>query len=138
MAWLKERLSLILVIGVVVAGVLVIVVKSADWMASEGDVDITVPVLSDVAQRGQTLFETNCATCHGVNAAGGQGGPPLIHKIYNPGHHGDVAFLMAVRRGVRQHHWRFGNMPPQRQVSDVQVADIVRFVRELQVANGIR
>ena len=57
---------------------------------------------------------------------------------YRPGHHGDAAFAMAVRNGVRQHHWRFGNMPPQPQVSDRELKAIVRYVREMQIANGIR
>ena len=48
------------------------------------------------------------------------------------------ALAAAARRGVRQHHWRFGDMPPQPQVSDAQLAAIVRFIREAQVANGIR
>lgn len=61
-----------------------------------------------------------------------------MHDIYNPGHHADEAFLRAARNGVQQHHWRFGDMPPQPQVSDEQLVQIVRYVRELQQANGIR
>ncbi|NJO35044.1 MAG: cytochrome c [Rhodospirillales bacterium] len=43
----------------------------------------------------------------------------------------------AVKTGVRQHHWRFGDMPPQPRVTEEQVAAIVGFVREVQTANGI-
>jgi YHS domain-containing protein len=43
----------------------------------------------------------------------------------------------AVRRGVPRHHWPFGDMPAQPQVTDDQLAQIVRYVRELQQANGI-
>jgi hypothetical protein len=40
-------------------------------------------------------------------------------------------------RGARQHHWRFGDMPAQLQVSKEQVATIIQYVREMQRANGI-
>lgn len=69
--------------------------------------------------------------------AGTEQGPPLVHRIYEPGHHADAAFHMAVRAGVRQHHWRFGNMPPQPQVSEAELRTIIRYVREVQRANGI-
>jgi hypothetical protein len=39
--------------------------------------------------------------------------------------------------GVRAHHWRFGDMPPDPAVTPVEVAQITRYVRELQQANGI-
>lgn len=83
------------------------------------------------------LFERNCAECHGENAAGSENGPPLVHKIYEPGHHGDAAFYLAARNGVRAHHWNFGNMPPRPDVTEPQIAAIVAYVRELQQANGI-
>jgi mono/diheme cytochrome c family protein len=101
-------------------------------------VDVRVPVFSARAERGLTAFEAQCALCHGINAAGSESGPPLVHRIYEPGHHADGAFQFAVRYGVRAHHWRFGNMPPQPEVSDGEIADIVTYVRELQHANGVR
>ena len=102
-------------------------------------VEVIVPIdLSPVARQGKVIFDAVCAECHGTNAAGTDQGPPLVHDIYNPGHHADEAFQRAVRNGVPQHHWRFGDMPPQPQVGDEQLAQIVRYVRELQQANGIR
>ena len=87
---------------------------------------------------GEALFRDNCASCHGDNAAGREGiGPPLVHRIYEPGHHGDGAFLLAVRQGVRAHHWPFGNMPPVAGVGDKDVESITAYVRKLQTANGI-
>jgi len=100
-------------------------------------VNVKVPSLSDVAARGKVAFDANCAACHGANASGTDQGPPLMHDIYNPGHHADGAFFVAAKVGVRQHHWPFGNMPPQPQVTEGQVAEIIRYVRELQAANGI-
>ncbi|KQT17277.1 MULTISPECIES: cytochrome c [unclassified Bradyrhizobium] len=100
-------------------------------------VNVNEPELSAIGRSGKVLFEANCAACHGLKAAGTDKGPPLVHEIYNPGHHSDAAFFFAAQRGVRQHHWPYGNMPPQPQVSEQQITSIVQYVRELQVANGI-
>jgi len=100
-------------------------------------VDVKVPELSLLAARGKTVFDANCAACHGPNTAGTDKGPPLVHDIYNPAHHADGAFFLAARRGVRAHHWPYGDMPPQPQVTEEQIAATVRYVRELQQANGI-
>lgn len=99
---------------------------------------IVVPRLSAAAEVGKEAYDGNCARCHGANAAGTSKGPPLIHKYYHPGHHADGAFFAAVARGVPQHHWKFGNMPAQPHVTEQQTRMIVRYVRELQEANGIR
>ncbi len=99
---------------------------------------IIVPPLSGEALAGQGVFEENCAACHGIHGVGTKKGPPLIHDIYNPGHHSDIAFHRAVRNGVQQHHWPYGNMPAQTQVSETDVAKILSYVRRIQAANGIR
>ena len=39
--------------------------------------------------------------------------------------------------GVRAHHWRFEDMPPQPTVLTAAVAEVTRFTRELQQAEGI-
>ncbi len=96
-----------------------------------------VPTLSAQAVEGQVAYDSNCAQCHGKNGAGSDKGPPLVHDTYNPGHHPDGAFFRAARQGVRSHHWRFGNMPPRPGVTDQQLLDIVRYIREMQEANGI-
>lgn len=102
-------------------------------------VEVTVPdTLSDDAMIGMRAFEANCAACHGSNAVGTKGkAPPLVHKIYEPNHHSDMAFLMAVQNGVRAHHWPFGNMPPIEGLTKGDVRYIAQYVRELQRANGI-
>ena len=101
-------------------------------------VNVTVPELTETAKQGQQLFNANCALCHGRNAAGQNGvAPPLVHKFYEPNHHGDISFHRAAKFGVRAHHWRFGNMPPVKGVNDADVDKIVAYVRELQRANGI-
>ncbi|MCC4300278.1 c-type cytochrome [Aurantimonas coralicida] len=105
--------------------------------SDEHIVAVKLPQLSVRAERGQELFAANCAACHGNNAGGSEQGPPLIHRIYEPNHHGDQAFLIAATQGVRAHHWGFGSMPPVAGVSERQVADIVAYIREVQKANGI-
>jgi mono/diheme cytochrome c family protein len=89
------------------------------------------------ADGGAALFESRCAECHGREATGTDRGPPLVHRTYEPGHHGDEAFYRAVREGVRGHHWPFGDMPPVAGVPDEEIARIVAYVRALQKANGI-
>ncbi|MCW5631975.1 MAG: cytochrome c [Rubrivivax sp.] len=137
---LRVSFSELLVAGIVVTGI-----GLAGWQvfgsrAGTGPspaLTIRVPALSTQATAGKNAFDANCAQCHGANGSGTDKGPPLVHDIYNPGHHADESFHRAVRQGVRQHHWPFGDMPAQPQVSKAQIEDIVRYVRELQQANGI-
>ncbi|MEM8752260.1 MAG: cytochrome c [Pseudomonadota bacterium] len=98
---------------------------------------LVVPVLSAAAEAGRAAFNARCSVCHGRDAGGGTSGPPLIHKIYEPSHHGDESFRRAVAYGVRAHHWGFGDMPAQDGVEPEAVENIIAFVRETQRANGI-
>ena len=86
---------------------------------------------------GKALFEEYCSACHGPAADGTEQGPPLAHKIYEPSHHADAAFVLAVRIGVRAHHWRFGDMQPVPAVTEEMVPEIVGYVRWLQREVGI-
>lgn len=88
--------------------------------------------------RGALLYAKNCAGCHGPSASGSGKGPPLVHQIYQPGHHGDAAFYRAVRQGVQSHHWPFGDMAPVPGVTDDQIGEIVAYVRALQLKDGIK
>jgi len=114
---------------------------SATTPVAEGDpiAKVTLPAsLSADAQIGKRGFDANCAQCHGANAAGQTGvAPPLVHKIYEPNHHSDIAFLRATKNGVRAHHWKFGNMAPVKGLTDADVKYITKYVRELQKENGI-
>ncbi len=100
-------------------------------------VSVTRPALSDTALAGESLFNAKCSLCHGSNAAGTNQGPPLVDRVYEPGHHPDVSIRVAVRQGVRQHHWSYGNMLPVPSVSEDDVEKIICYVREMQRANGI-
>jgi len=126
------------IIGMVAVVAVIAVWKLAFTGASDGaHVSVKVPTLSAAAELGERVFAANCAACHGKNAAGSNSGPPLVHKIYEPSHHGDGSFISAVQNGVRQHHWGYGNMPSQPSISPRQAGQIITYVRELQRANGI-
>ena len=115
------------------------------WFATVSDepatslASIAVPEsLSSDARIGKVAFEAKCSVCHGVNAVGQEDiAPPLVHKIYEPSHHGDESFQRAVAIGVRQHHWPYGDMPPIEGLTRGDVKMIIAYVRELQRANGI-
>ena len=104
---------------------------------SGSTVAVVVPELSANARAGEQVFSANCVLCHGPNASGTNLGPPLVHKIYEPGHHQDFSFQSAVRNGVPAHHWPYGNMLPVPAVSDEDIPNIICYIRELQRANGI-
>ena len=115
--------------------------QSATAPEPEGSAIVAVKVpdeLSAKAQLGLTAYTAKCGDCHGPNAEGQKGvAPPLVHKIYEPSHHGDMSFVLAAQNGVRAHHWKFGNMPPVEGLTRSDVMNIVAYVRELQRENGI-
>ena len=86
---------------------------------------------------GELLFDRHCAQCHGAAARGTELGPPLVHSVYRPSHHADIAFYRATEFGVAAHHWRFGNMQPVPSVSRDDVTQIIAYVRWLQQDAGI-
>jgi mono/diheme cytochrome c family protein len=144
--------------GFLIAGVLVLGAGAAIWnslnsgghsmtppnttQTASGDpiVNVQLPTsLSTEAALGEKFFNVKCSVCHGVNAEGINGtAPPLIHKIYEPSHHGDEAFYRATLIGVEAHHWRFGNMPPVQGVTRADIKPIITYIREVQRANGIK
>jgi mono/diheme cytochrome c family protein len=89
-------------------------------------------------QPGEAKFKATCSRCHGEGGVGTNQGPPLVHKIYEPNHHGDAAFQRAAAGGVRAHHWQFGDMPKIEGVTPDDVDQIVQYVRWLQRQAGIR
>ena len=95
------------------------------------------PVPAELAE-GERRYNRNCRLCHGPLGTGAEAGPPLVHKIYEPGHHGDAAFQLAITRGVRAHHWRFGDMPPMPEMDSSEIAGVTAYVRWLQQKAGIR
>ena len=138
MAKWTDHLPKLAVAVFVLGGAAVLVSKITGGNAATEIVDVRVPTnLSAKATRGAKTFADNCASCHGDNGSGSDQGPPLIHNIYNPGHHDDASFYRAVQTGVRQHHWPYGNMPPQKDVNATMASNIITYIREVQLANGI-
>ena len=136
----RQRMVILAVVAWIAFGAvaaLLILSRSATEETPGVTVQVTPAALSEAGEAGEALFEATCMECHGPNAAGTNLGPPLIHDIYNPGHHSDQAFYLAAANGVRAHHWPYGDMPAQTQVSREEVGLIVRYIRELQEANGI-
>ena len=88
--------------------------------------------------QGKRLYEKNCASCHGKDLKGSDKGPPFLHPVYQPSHHGDAAFQAAAQYGSRAHHWKFGDMPPVQGVSPDDVAHITAYVRQQQRLVGIQ
>lgn len=100
-----------------------------------GTAELSVPDAELVAA-GAGLYATSCASCHGVDLRGTERGPSHLSEVYEPNHHADGAFLLAVRRGVAPHHWSFGPMPAIEGLSDADVEAIVAFVRDTQGREG--
>ena len=95
------------------------------------------PVPAELVE-GERRYNRNCRPCHGPFGTGGDTGPPLVHEIYEPGHHSDAAFSLAITRGVRGHHWTFGNMPAMPEMDTTEIAGVTAYVRWLQQKAGIR
>ena len=82
--------------------------------------------------KGQLLYEKYCSSCHGIDLAGSNEGPPLLHAFYKPSHHGDKSFYRAALQGVKQHHWEFGDMQPVPGMTPKKVKSVVAYVRFYQ------
>jgi len=98
---------------------------------------VSEPKLTGKVMLGKMAFVKYCAQCHGDKGQGTDKGPTFLHRVYHPGHHADQAFFLAAKNGARAHHWKFGNMKPVEGINDAQLANVVKYVRALQKANGI-
>ena len=102
---------------------------------------MTLPILAlacgSPKPDGEQLFADNCSRCHGEMADGTDIGPPLVHRLYEPGHHPDFSFQNAVKNGVISHHWDFGDMAPVPGLSEDEVTQIIAYIRGLQREGGI-
>ena len=87
--------------------------------------------------QGETLYQANCASCHGTDLRGTDKGPSHLSIVYEPGHHGDNAFRSAIEIGAVQHHWPFGDMPPVPGLSNTDVDAIIAYARDAQEREGL-
>ncbi|MCF6273438.1 MAG: cytochrome c [Rhodobacteraceae bacterium] len=133
---MKKILTWVLVaVAVIGGGLWLSQTKPAEGPLSAGE--IIVPSFTALAAEGEKVYLNSCAACHGVNLAGTNDGPSLLDFVYRPAHHSDYAFVSAVQNGVTAHHWNFGNMPRQTQVTDEELVRVISYIREVQRANGL-
>ncbi len=85
---------------------------------------------------GAEVYQQFCAECHGVDLRGTDKGPSQLSIIYEPNHHGDYAYRVAIRDGTREHHWWFGDMPPVEGISDLEIEKVISFIRAAQQRLG--
>ncbi|WP_037374497.1 c-type cytochrome [Sedimenticola selenatireducens] len=95
------------------------------------------PGFKGIVEKGIEPFEKYCMVCHGVKGRGTDQGPPLIDRVYRPDHHADLSFHIAVRDGVKSHHWRHGDMQPIPLITPEETEHIVAYIREEQRRVGI-
>jgi mono/diheme cytochrome c family protein len=118
---------------------LVLVLTAACGKKSGEDFNFeSLPPTPAAHAEGERLYNANCASCHGPKGSGSAQGPALVHIVYEPSHHSDAAFQLAVQRGVVAHHWRFGNMAPVPGVTPEQTTMITSYVRWIQRQAGIQ
>lgn len=123
-------------LGLVALGLLPVVVGCEPRPSTVAGFD-PGPVPTQLAE-GERRYNRNCRPCHGALGTGTQAGPPLVHEIYEPSHHSDAAFRLAITRGVRAHHWSFGNMLPVPGLDSAAIAGVTAYVRWLQQKAGIQ
>jgi mono/diheme cytochrome c family protein len=88
--------------------------------------------------RGARPYAANCAVCHGDALQGTSRGPSLLDPAYASSELSDAAMRNAIRNGVEETRWQFGDMPANGALRDAQVNEIIAFVRAGQkdVAGG--
>ncbi|MBT8242061.1 MAG: cytochrome c [Acidimicrobiia bacterium] len=127
----RPRRNLIAVVGSI--GIAI-----AACSAAGETIDSTPTALASPEQpaTGAELYAASCAECHGADLRGTDRGPSHLSIVYEPDHHSDATFLLAVRNGVRSHHWDYGPMLPIDGLSDEDVTAIVAYVRSVQSEQG--
>jgi len=95
------------------------------------------PLVSIAADAdGATVFVARCASCHGEDLRGTDKGPSQLSIVYEPNHHSDATYRAAIRNGVGQHHWNFGDMPPVEDITDDQIERVIAYIRTEQERLG--
>lgn len=91
------------------------------------------PDMKASMQRGKKVYDTYCLTCHQVDGAGvPRMNPPLIKTTYVLGDKKRLinVILKGLNEEVEINGEYYDNpMPPQPQLTDQQVADVLTYVR---------
>jgi mono/diheme cytochrome c family protein len=119
------------VVGAVAVVVVVVV------LAGGGDDEPAASTPEARIDRGEELFEANCATCHGQDLRGSFVGPPLLHEIYAPDQLADDDIRAAVANGVPPTNWDFSGMPPFPNLDTDDVEALIAYIRSSQRAAGL-
>ena len=128
-----QRRTVVLV--VVVAFLIAACNSTSDSTTSASDTGIA-PQDPELVEIGAALYQANCAECHGTDLRGTDRGPSHLSIVYEPNHHGDAAFLLAIQRGTPAHHWPFGDMEPVEGLTEDDTTAIIAYVREQQRLHG--
>ncbi len=122
-----------LIAPVIVLGLMI----STQAISAELSTKTQSPSVPAELNLNKMLYGKFCSSCHGVDLKGTKQGPPFLHRVYHPSHHGDGAFFLAAKKGARAHHWKFGNMPPVAGTNEGIIASIVKYIRYVQKQAGI-
>ncbi|BCH25004.1 Cbb3-type cytochrome c oxidase subunit [Mesorhizobium sp. L-8-10] len=113
-----------------------------DRVTAEGyaQIEADPALMQKVRETGRTLFDDNCAVCHGVAATGGPGFPSLAAKAWLWGG-GPEAIAETIRVGIN-------STDPDTRVSQMmafgkdgvldrrQIGDVVAYVQSLSQGGG--
>ncbi len=129
----------LLIVGVSVAAALLIF--SGGMMHDNASDD---PILKrgldgeQIRRDGLKSYNEKCLQCHGVEGRGSSFGPALVHPRYSAENLSDQAFAQAVIYGAPQLHWDYGAMDPVKGLSQVQIAQVLAYIRNLQAQKSPR
>ncbi len=90
-------------------------------------------VMSGDARAGSKIYNSECAVCHGRLLEGTHKGPSML--AYESAFHPDPDFVAAIKSGVKQHHWSFGDMQPIKSLTDDDIRRVIIYIRKVQAYN---
>ncbi len=89
---------------------------------------VIAPASAQALDPGRGLYTSRCAGCHGTNGGGGELGPSILTRV--PART-DEELAAVVRHGLPA-----SGMPAFANVSDTDLADLVKFLRTLKPPDG--
>lgn len=110
--------------------------EPAPTVTSDAPAPPTTAAGAPAVPDGAAVYQQYCAECHGVDLRGTDKGPSQLSIIYEPNHHGDYAYRVAIREGTREHHWWFGDMPPVEGITDLEIEKVISYIRAEQERLG--
>lgn len=86
--------------------------------------------LSQLAQAGSMIFESDCLGCHGAKGAGSPLGPSLRQEKFERGNHNNKEFHLALFEGGGEMAGIHQGLPAA-ELSFNEVEQVARYVREV-------